>query len=160
MRLIRKRAIAMLIDFFIYALFFVPLIEYVDNLLGDKSSIVYFILLIPFFAKDCLFKNCSFGKKIIGLSIYKSNWEKATPFELIKRSLLTIVFSYIIGLKAILFGETPEAVFDWELNKLKMVVVENKIYNKMKEVALEKNCNFEKEMTAQYEQYIYSLCNE
>ena len=123
MRLIRKRAVAWLIDVFIYAALFALLFKYVTKLFGDKGDIFYYILLIPLFAKDCIFKNRSIGKKIMGLSVYKSNWEKASPFELIKRSFLTMVFSYIIGLKAILFGESPEAVFDWELNKLKILIM-------------------------------------
>ena len=160
MRIIKKRAVAWLIDIFLYATVFVMLFKYVTNLFGDKATIFYYILLIPFLAKDLVFKNCSFGKRIMGISIYKADWKKPTPAELFVRSLFTMVFSYIIFLKAITLGDGPIEVLDWELNKLKMIVVENKTYNKMKEVSLKKGGKFEKEMTIQYEQYVHSLCNK
>ena len=73
--------------------------------------------------KDFLFRNASFGKKIMGLVILDDKSNVPSLKIMIKRGFLMPTLGYVIFVKSIFTGDDFK---NWELDKLKTKVVPNK----------------------------------
>lgn len=138
MKIIYKRCIAAMIDTFMFGICFVCL----EKLLPDwfdwfknLRTIGYIILLLPFYFKDLIFKNASLGKKMFGLSIYTTDWNKPSFFKTVKRSVITNVVGYLYFLKLFMLRENKLLLYEWEKKQLNTFVIENKVYKGIKEIA-------------------------
>ena len=151
MKIFKKRCLAFFIDSFSYGMLKVIFCEYV------LTHIAYFpmiLLEIPFLFVDFLFRNASFGKKIMGIAIYTTSWEIPNPKLILKRALYMYVLPCIIVLRT-LFGECSLFVlFECEKNVVGTFTIDKKVYKELKEKAKQMDGVFEKNMTELYMMYL------
>ena len=156
MKIIKKRAFALLIDSFIFGSVVAGLQLIFPNLLKDRGILLIF-LFIPFFCRDIVFGNASPGKRILGISIYSTNWEKPSLKTLILRSFCTATVVYVLLIKSKLVGGNVMAAIDWERDKIGTYVIDAKVYGELQKEAKEMNGQFPENMTELYNTYLRDL---
>ena len=156
MKILKKRAIALLIDSFLFAFPIAALQIIFTDLLSGKGLLLL-ILFIPFFMRDIVFKNASIGKKLLGICIYDKEWKKPSFKKLLARSFCTATVVYAMLYKAIFADGNFLAPIDWELNKLGTRVIDKKVFEKLDETAKNMNGTYEKNMSELYGAYLRDL---
>ena len=151
MKVLKKRAVALLIDSFLLG----ALLALTQELLnwGDWDI----LLIILFFFKDCVFKNASIGKKLMGLSIYNSDWNAPSIKVLFKRGALMLTVGHLLTLKALAVGESLMSVFDFERERLGTQVIDKRVYSELAQQARQRDGDFSKNMTELYNSYLRDL---
>ena len=156
MKILKKRAIAALIDSFIVGSILVIFDELFDLLnvnIGNWDILIVMLL----FARDFIFRNASIGKKLLGLIIYDNNWNAPSFLLLFKRSFLISTVGYVLLLKAKFVEGSVINFFHYEREKIGTSVIDKKIYNDLKSQAESKEGDFNKNMTDLYNAYLRSL---
>ena len=151
MKVFRKRAVALLIDSFLLGALLVLTQELLNW--GDWDI----LLIILFFFKDCVFKNASIGKKLMGLSIYNSDWKAPSIKVLFKRGALMLTVGYLLTWKALAVGESLISVFDFERERLGTQVIDKRVYSELAQQAKQRDGDFSKNMTELYNSYLRDL---
>ena len=149
MSVLKKRAIAILIDSFILG----SIIVLCDTLLqGLGASLGNFDLLLIalMIFKDCIFKNASIGKKIMGIAIYNIKWQPPRFGVLIRRALLMQTIGYLLFCKAMLIDRNFTQLLDWERDTFGTRVIDNKLYKKLSEEAKNMGGDYVKNMNELY----------
>ena len=157
MKILTKRAIALLIDAFVYGLIYVLCQKLLQNWHENLSSLVYFILFVPFFFKDVIFKNASLGKKIMKIYIFNDEWQPPKAFVLVKRAFLMQTVGYVLFWRLKHFDDNMISFFDWERDSLKTRVIEKKVYIMLqKEIGIGAK-DYSSKMTNRYNGYLRNL---
>ena len=153
--LLFKRAAALCIDIIVIAFVFHSIFGI--DLSKYHRKLVFLLVLTPILLRDVVFFKRSIGKRIFGLYIFDSNWEKPQFSLLIKRGVL----SYLIGIikVSVAFRVTADYIhfFDWERDKLKAIVIEKNVYRRLKEQATENGYFDPKKMTFLYNEYLMQM---
>ena len=153
MKILKKRAIALIIDSFWFAPYMVLVLELLKFLNVPLGSWVV-LLFLPLFARDIVFRNASIGKKIMGIRIYDNDWKAPGFFVLLKRSFFVITVGYVLLWKAKFVDGEVINFFDFEREKLGTRVVDKKVYANLKEEAEQLEGDFKKNMTELYNAYL------
>ena len=150
-KLFIKRSLALLLDAFVFGAFYSLFVkEYALALHSYIGSFVYFLVFVPFFFKDVLFRNASIGKVIFGLVILDTNWKRPGIWTLIKRTPVMLTVGFVI----FRIKKDRSWFLEWELATLKTRVVERKIYKKLKKQAHLKHENYTIVMNDLYNDYL------
>ena len=155
MKILRKRAIAVLIDSFFVASVLVLLQELLNYLNVNIGNWDVLIVLL-FFIRDFIFRNASIGKKILGLKVYDKNWRAPGFLTLFKRSIVISTVGFVLLWKAKFVDGCVINFFDYEQDKFGTRVVDKKNYNRLKAEAEGKEGDFSKNMTELYNFYLKS----
>ena len=156
MKILKKRAIACLIDAFIYG-FIVELFRLIVFKMPTDPGWWVPLLILPFICRDVLFKNASIGKKIMGIAIYDNYWKSPKITLLIKRSLLVSTVGYVILLRSYGMHGDKISVIDWERDTLGTRVIDKKIFKKLSEEARTQEGDYAKNMTELYNAYLRGI---
>ena len=151
MKIFQKRCFAYVIDAFIYSLLLVFFHEFVYT---PTEPLINLILFGPFFLKDCLVRNASIGKKIMGIAVYDNCWNKPTFLLSIKRTAMTSIFGCVLIWESVFIGGSKMALFEWEKNVVKTFVIDKKVYKSLKADAEKMQGDFSKNMTELYMMYL------
>ena len=162
MKVFKKRVIAFIADIFLICSILVVCDEVLSSFFVNVSRFDIFILLFLVSFKDCIFINASLGKKIMGLRIYDSNWEKPKLFHSIKRTLATYFLAPFMIFRSYVSLNGPDYVdklgfFNLEKNVLKSFVIDKKVYKKLKADAEGMDGNFADNMTELYMMYLRDI---
>ena len=158
MKILKKRAIAILIDCFIHGILMVSFLEITSlSKYTVGGSNWELLLFIPLLFKDALFRNASIGKKIVGIEIYDVNWDKPTLKALVKRSVFMYTAGYVLMYKLYFIDGTFIDIFDWERERLHTRVIDKKVYKELSEEAKKEGSNFSKKMSELYDAYLRDL---
>lgn len=158
MKILTKRGIAVFIDCFIIA--FIALIPQplLDSLLTDLRSEFLLLLIIPLYClKDCVFKNASIGKKIVGIEIFDSNWKAPKFSVLIYRNIWMAYKGYFLFWKSKVAHESKITLFDEERNDLGTVVIDKKVYKRLKKECEVQKGDYCENMTRMYNEYLRGI---
>lgn len=139
MKILKKRAFALIIDSFVFAFFAVPILELLPEWVNQLGGIVYIPVFIPFFCRDIVFRNASIGKKIMGIAVYDKNWHAPKFRTLIFRSFLTSTVVYVMAYKAKFIDGNMMSVIDWEREHIKTMVIDKNILTEIKQSFIEEN---------------------
>ena len=155
MKILKKRILATSIDYFVYGFCFALVLESFGVIISSEA--MYAVCVIPLiFFKDCVFRNASLGKRMLGVSIYTIDWQMPTMVDLIKR----LFYQYIVGSFVYLrvrFGGNWMDYFEWEIDTTKMIVIDNKVFERLKKEIEEDGANFQTEMSKRYKAYLASI---
>ena len=157
MKILTKRAIALFIDGLVFGIYYSLCHNILSNWIEYLGTVVYVILLVPLFFKDIIFRNASIGKKIMGIAIYDVNWEKPKLAILVKRAFLMLTVGYLLFWKSMFVDGEIIALFDWERNSLKTVVIEKKVLKKFQKELQEQNEDDCTKLTDMYNAYLRDL---
>lgn len=157
MNVLGKRILAVMVDYFIFGSIISCIQLFIPNFLQDSKFPVY-LILIPFFFRDLIFRNCGIGKKMFGLSVYDTNWKRPTPWQLIKRAFITNTVGFVKLWVIFLTKEGSKYdYFVWELNTVKMTVVDNKTLREIEAIAREREGKFEENISVLYDMYLKDI---
>lgn len=165
-KLLFKRIIALIVDCFVCA----SILSLISLFLNYPSwffvfefsvyaipislpSIGFYLVLLAIIFKDCLFRNASIGKKIVGLVIYDKNWSIPKINVLLKRTIVMSTIGFVMFWRFKFEGNLI-SFFTWERNVLKTQVVDKKTYKKIKNDAYTMDGIFEKNMSELYNLYL------
>lgn len=158
-KLFRKRLLAYLIDFMVFAYCYELLREHVSAFIFTTNEWGYFIVFIPFIIRDLFLRNGSIGKKITGLVVVDDNWSTPSAFSVIKRTAVTTSLGHLLLCRLRLLNGNWEMAFfaelEWEYNRLKVRVVEKKVYKAIKEKVPVDGTMSIATMDQLYDQYLY-----
>ena len=120
------------------------------------GTLIMIVLFIPFFFKDCIFKNASIGKKIFGIRIYSKTWQPLSPFSIFKRNVVMLTIGYLMYFKSKALNPTSGMLdlIDWERKRLGTVVIEKDIFQKLSQEAIEKKGDYAENMTRLYGEFL------
>ena len=156
MKILRKRAFAFTIDIFAYCALLASLLDYVCVIIPIRDLAVI-LSFLPFFLLDCIFGNGSPAKKLYGISIYNTAWEKPSLLMVIRRSFC-MYFVSVFAPYRIMFGDwSLYTLFEWERNVLKTFTIDKKVYKELKAHAEKMDGKFEKNMTELYMMYLRDI---
>ena len=156
MKIIKKRALAALIDSFIMGTFFVifqELTKLFDFSIGNWDL----LLLIPFFCRDFTFRNASIGKKILGIAVYDEKWKYPSLKKIFVRSIVISTAGYVIFFKFKFIDGNLIQFLDWERDKLGTRVVDKKVFKRLSQESESYGGDFSKNMTELYHEYLRNL---
>ena len=157
MKIFKKRAIAILIDSFMYT----PVLVMCDKLLEllgiDNIGSWGLLLIIPFLFKDLIFRNASIGKKIMGIVIYDNDWKSPSIKKMLKRSALMYTIGYVLLFKHKFVDGQIIHIFDWERNVLGTRVIDKKVFKELEFIAKNQDQDFSQSMTELYNKYLRDL---
>ena len=156
MKILKKRAIAYLIDAFIYG-FIVEFFRFIVLKLPNNPNWWLPLVFLPIFCRDVLFKNASIGKKLIGIAIYDNDWKSPRIPLLIKRSLLVSTVGYVILLRSYSMHGDKISVIDWERDTLGTRVIDKKLFKRISEEASAMDGDYAKNMTELYNAYLRGI---
>ena len=156
MKVLKKRAIAAIIDVFILGLI-IGFLQFLNPNLFDGRGYLLILFIIPLFLRDIFFKNASLGKVLCRIAIYDSDWKAPSLLLLIKRSFLTATIGYGIFMKSKFIDGGVVSLFDWERDTLGTRVIDKRIYKEIEIIAKNRNGDFAKNMTELYNEYLRSL---
>lgn len=155
MRTIEKRIAAIFIDTCIYA----GILVVIFNAFGLVEVVMlntplFLLTMLPILFKDCLFRNASLGKKLMGISIYDTNWKKPHLWILVLRVCL-------IHIRGLVFVITHNYVKFVKLERsvLKTIVIDNNVFENFKKEVEKCNEDFVEGMTKRYNEYLSSHYN-
>ncbi len=155
MKILKKRAFAILIDSFILG-FMLAGFQDLFNRWGVED-LMEFVLITLFFFKDFLFINASIGKIIMGIRIYDNSWKRPKLLVLLKRNAFMITIGYIMWWKARFIDGNIINLFDWERDKLGTRVIDKKVFKQLSEEAKQLDGDYAKNMTNLYNSYLMNL---
>jgi uncharacterized RDD family membrane protein YckC len=154
MKVLKKRAIALLIDGFILGIYY----EFLRLLLPENffnlGVFSYIIIFVPFFFRDCIFKNASIGKKIVGIKVFTIDWTTPSVLLLAKRALFMATIGYVLWWKIKVTDGKMISLFDCEREKIKTTIICTKVYEELKEKAQISEGDFRVNMTNLYNEYL------
>ena len=156
MKILKKRAIACLIDSFLFGIILVLFSELLKSW-GVRFNNVELILFIPFFMRDIMFRNASIGKRMLGISVYDTDWKKPKLSHLMKRSFFMMGVGYVIYWKSKLTDGNAIDVVDYERETLNSYVIDNKVYKKLADRAGQMDGDFSTNMSCLYNEYLRNL---
>lgn len=156
MNILKKRAIAILIDSFLLGLAFV-FYQKIINLLGLNLGNLDLLLFIPFFLKDIVFRNASVGKKVVGIAIYNDNWQSPSIIVLFKRAIIMSTIGYFIFWKSKFVNGDIISFFDFERDTLKTRVIDKKVLKKIRAEAEAEAGDKSVNMTRLYNEYLKDI---
>lgn len=137
-KLFKKRALAYLIDVFVFAFVYELFREDIMWFVSITNTWGYFIVIIPFILRDLSFRNGSLGKKLVGLVVVDDKWDVPIVWTAIKRTAITSL-GHVLLYRFRLLNESWEmacfAELEWEYSRLKARVVEKKVFKALKEKA-------------------------
>ena len=113
MKVMKKRLIALLIDGFIFGVLYELCRTFLFDAFFELGVLSYVIMFLPFIFKDCVFKNASIGKKVVGICIFTTKWDQPSIFALAKRTLYMSTIGYALWFKIKCSGESLMLLFDW-----------------------------------------------
>lgn len=151
MKIFKKRCIAFFIDAFIYCFLLVLFHEFIYT---PKYELTHLIFFCPSFLKDCLFKNGSIGKKLMGIAVYDSDWSKPSFILSLKRTVMSSVVGLALVWKSVFIGGSKMILFEWEKNVVKTFVIDKKVYKALCADAEKMEGDFTKNMTELYMTYL------
>ncbi|MBQ8719985.1 MAG: RDD family protein [Clostridia bacterium] len=156
MKILKKRALAAIIDVFVLGLI-IGFVQFLNpNLFGDKGYLLI-LFIIPLFLRDILFRNASLGKVLCRISVYDNDWKAPSLWLLIKRSFLTATIGYGIFMKSKFIDGGIVSLFDWERDALGTRVIDKRVYKELEIIAKNRNGDFAKNMTELYNEYLRGL---
>lgn len=156
MKIIKKRALAILIDSFIMGTFFVifqELTKMFEFSIGNWDL----LLLIPFFCRDFTFRNASIGKKILGIAVYDEKWKYPSLKKIFVRSIVISTAGYVIFFKFKFIDGNLIQFLEWERDKLGTRVVDKKVFKRLSQESESHGGDFSKNMTELYHEYLRNL---
>lgn len=158
-RLFRKRAVALLADGFVFAIFYELLRRYITVFVSITDSWGYFIVFIPLILRDLCFRNCSVGKKLTGLIVVDDKWSVPSVSTVAKRSAVAtlghvLLFRFKVHNKSWKMACHDE--LEWEYSQLNARVVEKKVFMALKEKASVNGVLDITKMDQLYEEHLYS----
>ena len=151
MKIFKKRCFAYLIDAFIYVFLLALFHEFIYT---PKYELTHLIFFCPFFLKDCIFKNGSIGKKLMGISVYDSAWNKPSFMLSLKRTVMSSGFGLALVWKSVFVGGSKMILFEWEKNVVKTFVIDKKVYKSLCADAKKMDGDFSENMTELYMTYL------
>lgn len=156
MNIIAKRVTALLIDALLFGIFYTIIIHFFPSYFWNLGSISYVIVFIPFLFKDCVFKNSSIGKKILGIQIYDANWKTLNVILMLKRTVCMQTVGYIIFIKIKFLGKRSDIMtfFDWERERLKTIVIDKKVFDRLNQEADRLPGNHVENLTKLYNNFL------
>ena len=162
LKIITKRVYAALIDAFLFGTCWTLFSNIIFENMDPPAKSFNIVLFIAYFFKDCIFKNASIGKKILGLRIYGLNWKPIGVFEMVKRTVFMLSAGYLMFLKIKFLGSKSDMMefFDWERDQLKTVVIDEKIFKQFSEEANLLPGNYADNMTNLYHAYLRRIYSE
>lgn len=153
MKILKKRAFALIIDSFIIALVF-GVIDFILLLDGVAFRIFYLVYEVSFLFRDMFFGNASLGKRIMGIEIYDLDWQKPTPKQLVIRSFFTNTIGMVYVWKAKFIDGNMISVIDFEREKCKTRVIDKKVLKKLEAEAKMLEGDFNKNLSQLYDEYL------
>lgn len=156
MKIIKKRALAILIDSFIMGTFFV-IFQELTKLFEFSIGNWDLLLLIPFFCRDFTFRNASIGKKILGIAVYDEKWKYPSLKKIFVRSIVISTAGYVIFFKFKFIDGNLIQFLDWERDKLGTRVVDKKVFKILSQESESYGGDFSKNMTELYHEYLRNL---
>ena len=156
MKIIKKRALAILIDSFIMGTFFV-IFQELTKLFEFSIGNWDLLLLIPFFCRDFTFRNASIGKKILGIAVYDEKWQYPSLKKIFVRSIVISTVGYVIFFKFKFIDGNIIQFLDWERDKLGARVIDKKVFRRLSQEAENQGGDFRKNMTELYHEYLRNL---
>lgn len=156
MKIIKKRALAILIDSFIMGTFFV-IFQELTKLFEFSIGNWDLLLLIPFFCRDFTFRNASIGKKILGIAVYDEKWKYPSLKKIFVRSIVISTAGYVIFFKFKFIDGNLIQFLDWERDKLGTRVVDKKVFKRLSQESESYGGDFSKNMTELYHEYLRNL---
>lgn len=156
MKIVKKRALAALIDSFIMGTFFV-IFQELTKLFEFSIGNWDLLLLIPFFCRDFTFRNASIGKKILGIAIYDEKWQYPSLKKIFVRSIVISTAGYVIFFKFKFIDGNLIQFLDWERDKLGTRVVDKKVFKRLSQESESYGGDFSKNMTELYHEYLRNL---
>ena len=158
-KLFKKRALAYLIDVFLFAFVYELFRKYIARFVLITNTWGYFVIIIPFLLRDLIFRNGSVGKKITGLIVVDNKWDIPGVGIIIKRAAITS-FGHILLYRFRLLNENWEmaclAELEWEYSRFKARVVEKKVFKALKEKTFVDGIVDIDKMNQLYEKHLYS----
>ena len=157
MKILQKRIYAVVIDSMILGLYYEVVRHLIYDWISILGSIGFAILLSPFFFRDLVFRNASIGKKIMGISVFDSKWEKPKVSVIVKRDFWISIVSYGLLFKSMFSNGDYISIFDYEREKIGSAVIDDKIYEDLKKKAEKQNGDYAENMTKLYNEYLRSI---
>ena len=154
MKILKKRAIALLIDGLILGVYYELLKLILPESFFNFGTVSYIVIFAPFFFRDCAFKNASIGKKIMGIEIFTTTWSKPNILHLAKRSLYITTLGYALWWKLLVSGESMVTLFEWEQKKVKTTIISKKVFKELKEKTQCGDENFQNKLLNSYNEYL------
>ena len=160
MKVFKKRVFAFLIDSFFIAFIVSDLLFLMEIININHSGFESFFALL-FVLKDCVFKNGSLGKKIMGLAIYNVNWQRPRFVHSLKRTVASYFYILFFMCRR-LYNRREEntekmTFFLWEKNTMNAFVIDKKVYEKLKANAEQMDGIFSDNMTELYMMYLRDI---
>lgn len=129
-----KRIVAIFID--VLVVVFVYSIIFGTRLVLKQSRLLGIILvLFPICLRDVLLWKRSLGKRFLGLLIVDQKWKTPSVVDLIKRGTFSCTLGYYKFLFALFVTGDYIGYLDWEREKLHAIVIEKKLYGRLREEA-------------------------
>ena len=163
MKIFKKRFCACLIDSFIHGSFMVVCQTLLEKYIFEQyvfelwSNYFDFLLLIPFFFKDLVFRNASLGKKLMGIIIVNEEWQAPQRKTIVKRAIMMSTVGFCLAWKGKIVDGTPIELFGWEREKLKTQVIDRKVLERIRAEAKRENGDVVATMTKLYDDYLRTL---
>ena len=152
MKVFKKRVIALYLDCFIYGSIIACIQLAKPDLL--QNDILQILIFVPIFFKELVFRNASIAKKLFGLSIYNTRWEKPKVLTLIRHTALMWFVGYLLLFKIVFIRGDLFELFEWEKNVVGTFVIDKKVYAKLKADAENMDGKFADNMTELYMMYL------
>ena len=156
MKILKKRAIAFIIDCFVFGLLLTA-IQPGFKFNMEIPKLFFFLMVIPFFIRDVFFRNASLGKKILGIAVYDEEWKAPKLSLLVKRSAVLTFIGYFMIYKAKFVDGSYISLFDYERDHFKTQVVDKKVLEKLKVQAKGEDGDFNKNLTRLYKEYLMDI---
>ena len=156
MKIFKKRIIAYAIDSSVIAFLVAGINETLlsFNVKAYNWEICAILALLAL--KDVIFINRSLGKKIMRISIYKE-WKRPDIKTLIIRSVFTQTVGFILYWKSKFLKDQTLTAIDWENNKLKTYVIDDKVFKSLHERASTLDGDYTQNMTELYKSYLIGI---
>ena len=157
MKILKKRALAFLIDGFMFSILWVYGQSFLLNWFPNAGKIINIILFVPLFFKDLVFRNASIGKKLLGIEIYNDDWKSPSFGTLIKRAFLMTTIGYVLFFKSKFVDGEIISLFDWEREHLHTRVIDKKVLKNLQEQAQQEKGEYKANMTKLYNEYLIGI---
>ena len=158
MKILKKRAIALLIDGFIWGVIDTVAIRPFYLLIPDGwKNLAAFIVLCPLFFRDIVFRNASIGKKLVGIAVYDEKWECPRFGKMILRSAVMLSLGYVWLIIITITGGDKTDVLRWETERFGTRVVSKKDLKKWREEAKSLPGDLNENTSRLYDEYLKKM---